>query len=134
MTPRLRVTGLLVLTMFAVSAVAAAARQAGPPGTVQLPSGSFTLSSSISSKVTQKKTLNFVLSIEGTGIPIFGPAMSDGWKKGSSAVQSQYSVKIHEQVIGPVSTNMPAQVSQINSMLKAGQIDCLAFEAHAPGP
>src|SRR5437762_12097482 len=98
MAPRLHAVGLLLLATFAVTAVASAAREGGPPATVKLPSGNFTLSSSISSKVTQKKTLNFVLSIEGTGIPIFGPAMSDGWKKGSSEVESQYGVKIHEQV------------------------------------
>src|SRR5712691_11026510 len=121
MAPRIKATGLLVLAMFVVTAVASAGSRAGPPG--------FTLSSSIKNKVTQKQTLNFVLSIEGTGIPIFGPAMSDGWKKGSSEVASQYGAKIHQQVIGPVNTDVPTQVSQINSMLKAGQIDCLAFEA-----
>jgi ribose transport system substrate-binding protein len=126
MAPRIKATGLLVLAMFVVTAVAWARGTAGPPG--------FTLSSSIKSKVAQKKTLNFVLSIEGTGIAIFGPAMSDGWKKGSSAVSKRYGATIHEQVIGPVNTDVPTQVSQINSMLKAGQIDCLAFEAHAPGP
>ena len=126
MAPRFKATGLIVLAVFAVTAVASAGRTAGPPG--------FTLSGSIKSKVAKKQTLNFVLSIEGTGIPIFGPAMSDGWKKGSSEVEKQYGVKVHEQVIGPVNTNMPQQVSQISSMLKAGQIDCLAFEAHAPGP
>ena len=77
MAPRFKATGLIVLAVFAVTAVASAGRTAGPPG--------FTLSGSIKSKVAKKQTLNFVLSIEGTGIPIFGPAMSDGWKKGSIA-------------------------------------------------
>src|SRR5579862_8926227 len=134
MSPRFKATGLLVLAVLVVTTAATAAGRAGPPTTVNLPSGKFTLSSSIRSKVTQKKTLNFVLSIEGTGIAIFGPAMSDGWKKGTSEVSKQYGVSIHEQVIGPVQTDVPTQVSQINSMLKAGQVDCLAFEAHAPGP
>jgi ribose transport system substrate-binding protein len=134
MAPRVKVAGLLLLAMSVVTGVALAASSAGPPATVQLPSGPFTLSSTIRDKLAKKQTLNFVLSIEGTGIPIFGPAMADGWKKGVGEVQSQYGGKVHGQVIGPVNTDVPTQVSQINSLLKAGQIDCLAFEAHAPGP
>jgi ABC-type sugar transport system substrate-binding protein len=125
---------LPVLLAVFVTTVAAAGGTLAPPTTVQLPSGNFTLSSSVADKVTKKQSLNFVLSIEGTGIPIFGPAMADGWKKGVSEVESQYGAKVKEQVIGPVNTNVPAQVSQISSLLKSGQIDCLAFEAHEPGP
>jgi ribose transport system substrate-binding protein len=134
MAARVKTAGLLMLAILTVTGVAMARPTAGPPTTVKLPSGSFTLSSSIQSKIKNKQPLNFVLSIEGTGIPIFGPAMSDGWKKGASEVESQYGTTDHEQVIGPVNTDIPTQVSQINSALKAGQIDCLAFEAHAPGP
>jgi ribose transport system substrate-binding protein len=134
MAARVTSAGLLLIATLFAAGVSLAVTPAGPPTTVKLPSGSFTLSSSVRSKVTGKKTLNFVLSIEGTGIPIFGPAMSDGWKKGVSEAESQYGVKINQQVIGPVNTDIPTQVSQINSMLKAGQVDCLAFEAHAPGP
>jgi ABC-type sugar transport system substrate-binding protein len=134
MAARVKTAGLLLLATSMISGVALARPTAGPPIEVQLPSGSFTLDDSIRSKVQGKKSLNFVLSIEGTGIPIFGPAMADGWKKGASEVEKQYGAKVHQQVIGPVNTDIPTQVSQINSMLKAGQIDCLAFEAHAPGP
>ena len=104
MAPRLKATGLIVLAVFAVTAVASAGRTAGPPG--------FTLSGSIKSKVAKKQTLNFVLSIEGTGIPIFGPAMADGWKKGVSEVQAQYGAKIHGQVIGPVNTDIAGSLFQ----------------------
>jgi len=134
MAARVTSAGLLTLAMLVVTCVSFAAPTAGPPSTVKLPSGTFTLSSTIRNKVNGKQSLNFVLSIEGTGIPIFGPAMADGWKKGVSEVESKYGVKLHEQVIGPVNTDIPTQVSQINSLLKAGQVDCLAFEAHAPGP
>jgi len=134
MAARVTIVGLVAAGILVLTSVSFAASAAGPPTTVQLPSGAFTLNSSIRSKVTAKKPLNFVLSIEGTGIPIFGPAMADGWKKGTAEVAAQYGDKINEQVIGPVNTDIPTQVSQINSLLKAGQIDCLAFEAHAPGP
>ena len=134
MAARVKTAGLLMLAMSVLTGVAVAGTTAGPPTTVHLPSGAFTLNDSIRNKVSSKQSLNFVLSIEGTGIPIFGPAMADGWKKGVSEVQAQYGAKIHGQVIGPVNTDIPTQVSQINSLLKGGQIDCLAFEAHAPGP
>ena len=134
MAARVTGAGALVLATLVAAAISLAAPSAGPPSTVKLPSGTFTLSSSIKNKVTSKQQLNFVLSIEGTGIPIFGPAMADGWKKGVSEVESEYGAKVKGQVTGPVNTDIPTQVSQINSLLKAGQVDCLAFEAHAPGP
>jgi ribose transport system substrate-binding protein len=134
MAARVKTAGLLMLAVLFITGVALARPTAGPPTTVKLPSGSFTLNSSIRNKVQSRQPLNFVLSIEGTGIPIFGAAMADGWKKGVSEVEAQYKTKDNGHVIGPVNTDIPTQVSQINSQLKAGQIDCLAFEAHAPGP
>jgi ABC-type sugar transport system substrate-binding protein len=110
------------------------AAKTGAPYQVAFSSGAFTLNSKIANKIANKQALNFAISIEGTGIPIFGAAMSGGWQRGVDGVKSKYGASVNGQVIGPINTDVPAQVSQINSLLAAGQIDCLAFEAHEPGP
>jgi ribose transport system substrate-binding protein len=109
-------------------ALAASGAVRNPPSTVKFQWGDFTLSPRIAAKVSSNQKLNYVLSIEGTGIPIFGPAMSTGWERGAKAGGA------NAQVIGPITTDIPTQISQITSLLQANQIDCLGFEAHSPGP
>jgi ribose transport system substrate-binding protein len=104
----------------------------GPSHVVHFSWGTFKLAPRISSKLKSGGTLNYVLSIEGTGIPIFGAAMKAGFDRGIAKDSRRHP--IHGSVIGPISTDVPTQVSQINSLLGANQIDCLTFEAHAPGP
>jgi ribose transport system substrate-binding protein len=116
------------IALFTSGALVASGAVTNPPSTVKFPWGSFTLSPRIAAKVSSNQKLNYVLSIEGTGIPIFGPAMSTGWKRGATAGGA------NAKVIGPITTDIPTQISQINSLLQANQIDCLGFEAHSPGP
>ena len=106
----------------------------GPPHTAELPWGTFTLADSIADKLANDGEFNFVLSIEGTAIPIFGAAMDEGWSRGSGEVAAEHGVDISARTIGPLQTDIPAQVAEIDSLIDAGQIDCLAFEAHEPGP
>jgi ABC-type sugar transport system substrate-binding protein len=126
-------TALAVATaVVTIDSTASARSDAGPPASVRFPWGTFKLSSKIQAKIAGKQSLNYVLSIEGTGIPIFGAAMKAGWDRGAKLDSKQIPIK--SSVIGPVNTDVPTQVSQINSLLNSGQIDCLAFEAHEPGP
>jgi ribose transport system substrate-binding protein len=118
----------LAVALLTTGALAASGAVSTPPSTVKLSWGTFTLSPRIAAKVSSNQKLNYVLSIEGTGIPIFGPAMSTGWKRGATAGGAS------AKVIGPITTDIPTQISQINSLLQANQIDCLGFEAHSPGP
>ena len=106
----------------------------GPPHIAELPWGTFTLADSVADKIANDGEFNFVLSIEGTAIPIFGAAMDDGWSRGASEVSAEHGVDISARLIGPLQTDIPAQVAEIDSLIDAGQIDCLAFEAHEPGP
>ena len=134
-------TRLVALAVFAALAAAScggstgsSSTKTGAPYQVAFPSGAFTLNPRIANKIAAHQELNFALSIEGTGIPIFGAAMAGGWQRGIDGAKSKYSGSIKGQVIGPINTDVPSQVSQINSLLAAGQIDCFSFEAHEPGP
>lgn len=125
-----------LLTAAAISGqqVAQGARpaQAGAPNVVHFSWGTFHLAPRIAAKLKNGGTLNYALSIEGTGIPIFGPAMKAGFDRGIRKDSARHPMS--GRVIGPINTDVPTQVSQINSLLDANQIDCLSFEAHVPGP
>ena len=102
--------------------------------TADLPWGTFTLSETIGQKLANGDELNFILSIEGTAIAIFGDAMDSGWKRGMAEADARYDGSIAGRVVGPPNTDIPAQVAEIDALLDAGEIDCLAFEAHEGGP
>lgn len=114
------------------SPTAEGAAEGGAPLSAEFESGPFELAPRIADKLESADPLSFVLSIEGTGIPVFGAAMSAGWERGSAAVAEDHPVE--NRVIGPVNTDIPAQVAEIQSLLSANQVDCLAIEAHEPGP
>jgi len=86
----------------------------GPPHTAELPWGTFTLADSIADKIANGDEFNFVLSIEGTAIPIFGAAMDEGWSRGSGEVSAEHGVDISARTIGPLQTDIPAQVAEID--------------------
>jgi ribose transport system substrate-binding protein len=96
--------------------------------------GTFKLADRIATKLQKGQQLNLVVSIEGTGIPIFGAAMKNGWDRGVKSVGDKYGKPVTGRVIGPINTDVAAQVAEIDSLLSAGSIDCLSFEAHEPGP
>ncbi len=106
----------------------------GPPYSVEYEWGTFKLSDRIAGKLANEESLNLILSIEGTGIAIFGAAMSDGWQRGIDYEAEEHGYPLAGRVIGPLQTDIPAQVAEIDSLLDADAIDCLAFEAHEPGP
>lgn len=104
----------------------------GAPHEVEFDWGTFTLNDQVASKLESGDPLNFVLSIEGTGIPVFGAAMAAGWDRGIEGYSDQHPIE--GRVVGPVDTDIAAQVAEIDSLLASGSVDCLAFEAHEPGP
>jgi ribose transport system substrate-binding protein len=71
-----------------------------------------------------------VLSIQGTGIPIYAVEMQSGLNKGVADQQSRYPLVA--KFVGPVDTNAQQQVAELQTLLNAGQIDCLGVQS--PGP
>ena len=116
------------------SVTVAAAEVVAENLTADLPYGTFTLSDTISQKLANGDELNFILSIEGTAIAIFGDAMDSGWSRGMAEADARYKGTVAGRVVGPPNTDIPAQVAEIDALLDAGSVDCLAFEAHEGGP
>ena len=105
---------------------------AEPPHTVEFPWGRFVLADRIAAKLDSMETLNFVLSVEGTAIPVSGEATEEGWEAGAADVARAHGREIEGRLAGPFRTDVAAQVAQIDELLDAGEIDCLAVEASDP--
>jgi ribose transport system substrate-binding protein len=124
-----------VISATALVALAAAAvggamvRAGGPPWTVKLKhGGSFTLSSSATSKVKAKKTINYVFSYQSCSIQGFSPQYQAGYKAGLAAAQKIYP--LNGKIICPTSSqpDVSTQLNQIRALLTTNQVDCLSIE------
>ena len=98
----------------------------GAPFTVKRDWGTFTLSAKIADKVKKKEKINYVFSYQGSGIPLFSPQYAQGFKQGCEMGNAVYPMDCAS--IAPVQTNVNEQVSQIETKLAAGAIDCLSIE------
>lgn len=91
--------------------------------------GTFKLSSKIADKLKAKNPINVVLSMQGQTTPIYGPQYKYGLPLGIRDGEKTYGIKLSGKLIGPVTGGDSAQqVSQIESLAAAGQIDCLALD------
>ena len=105
---------------------------AEPPHAADLPWGRFVLADRIAAKLDGFETLNFVLSAQGTALPVVGEATEDGWEAGTAAVARSHGREIDSRLAGPFRTDVAAQVAEIDELLDAGEVDCLAVEASDP--
>ena len=101
----------------------------GSPYEYEAEWGTFTLSDSISSKLESDEPINIVLSMQGQTTPIYGPQYAYGFPIGIEDAEKEYGITAKGQLIGPDAGGDNAlQVSQIESLAQAGQIDCLALD------
>ena len=105
---------------------------AEPPSSADLPWGRFVLADRIAAKLDGFDTLNFVLSSEGTALPVAGEATEDGWEAGTADVARADGREIEGRLAGPFRTDVAAQVAEIDELLEAGEVDCLVVEASDP--
>ena len=101
----------------------------GAPHVAELPWGDFALASRIVDKLASGERLNFVLSVEATGIGGSGEVLGLGWSGGAG----EFDADINARVVGPNNPDASVQVETIDSLIAAGSIDCLAVEAGDPG-
>lgn len=95
--------------------------------------GTFSLASRIATKIKDHKPLTFDLSFQETSEPGAPDLLRVGLKEGAAWAKKQYGVTIRTNLIGTPTTNPPAQISQIQSLTDAGQIDCVGVEPVTPG-
>lgn len=101
----------------------------GSPYQYEADWGTFTLSPDIAQKIEDGSAINVVLSMQGQTTPIYGPQYAYGLPIGIEAAEEEYGLDLSGQMIGPEAGGDNAlQLSQIESLAAAGQIDCLALD------
>ena len=102
----------------------------GPPYQAELPWGSFLLAGRIAQRMNLNQTLRLVLSVAPEGDS--DPAMGDGWKQGVEEAAERHGADIEAVVLGAAGADPAARADEIDSLIVAGDVDCLAVEAPAP--
>lgn len=117
----------------AAPSVAAPSPAAGAPFTFALRDGStFTLASSIADKVKGKQPLNVYMSYQSVAEPGAPYLINAGLTSAAQEMNQKYGVTINTKLIGTPETDPSAQISQIQQMVSAGQLDCVGVEPVTP--
>ncbi len=95
-----------------------------------MPWGEFKLAPRIVKKLEAGETANIVVGIEGTGLPIQGAEMRIGTKKGCENANKALSAEC--RMVGPVNPDTAKQLSELETLLNSGQVDCLALQPPLP--
>lgn len=103
-----------------------------PPHVAKLPWGTFALAERIAAKLDAGAPLNLVLSTVRNS-PAAAP-LEAGWGIAGADLAADYGVEINARTAGPPDGDVAAQVAEIEALIEAGDVDCLAFQAAAPEP
>lgn len=98
---------------------------ADPPFTVDQPWGTFTLKPSIAAKVRSGEKANYIFSYIASGIALFSQQYKQGFEEGCEAGEAIYPLSC--EAIAPVQPNPNEQLSQLETKLAAGQVDCASI-------
>nr|ADI22932.1 ABC-type sugar transport system, periplasmic component [uncultured actinobacterium HF0500_35G12] len=101
-------------------------------GEYTTPSGdSFTLSADTATKLASGEKVKILTIVNGTAIPIFGEQVRLGADRACDAGTSKYAAEC--QFAGPPQGDVVELVNQLEAILAAGGIDCLALQTFPPG-
>ncbi len=98
----------------------------GAPLAVKRDWGTFKLADRIAEKIKKGEPINYVFSYQASGIPLFSPQYKAGFEMGCKIGKDIYPMEC--AAIAPVQNDPNQQVSQIESKLAAGEIDCISIE------
>ncbi|MCY7419020.1 MAG: substrate-binding domain-containing protein [Chloroflexi bacterium] len=92
--------------------------------------GTFTLAQRIIDKAAAGEPLSIVIDTQGTAIPVFGAEQALGTARGctnnTTGLAATCSLK------GPATTDQIAQLTELQAMLVADQVDCLGLQSPLP--
>ncbi|MDQ0470655.1 sugar ABC transporter substrate-binding protein [Labrys wisconsinensis] len=127
------VAGLALGLAVAGAGPLGAAEKTVPEGALsrQFPWGTFKLAPRIADKLRAGEKPNVVVDIEGTGIPIQGAEMRIGMKRGCDQAEKD-GMAAECRLTGPVTPDTARQLSELETLLNAGQVDCLAIQPPLP--
>src|SRR3954465_7566942 len=115
-------TLIAVACVASLAGVATAATPNKPPYVKKFSWGTFHLAPRIAAKLQKHKTLNVVLSVNGTATPVYGPQYAYAFPLGLKTAAKKYGVPLKGKIIGPVQSNPAEQLNQILSAIKSNQI------------
>lgn len=131
------------LTITALTALAAAFAVTAPPATAHAEKvppvaqshkfswGEFHLSQHTVQRVNSGKPIAVSVDVMATGIPRMAAEMRSGMQRACS--QQYGGTQMTCQLVGPVNTDIPKQLAQLETLLHSQQVDCLVVQPPLPG-
>jgi ribose transport system substrate-binding protein len=92
--------------------------------------GEFTLAQRIVDKAAAGEALNIVVNNVGTAIPVFGAEQLIGTNRGCEANADRLDIAC--RLTGPPTTDITAQLAELESLLTTDQVDCLGIASVTP--
>jgi ribose transport system substrate-binding protein len=92
--------------------------------------GEFTLAPRIVEKAAAGQPLNIVVNNVGTAIPVFGAEQLIGTDRGCEANADRLSIAC--RLTGPPTTDITAQLAELETLLTSDQVDCLGIASVTP--
>lgn len=93
--------------------------------------GTFELAPRIVEKLEAGDPLNIILNNQGTGIPVYGFQQEQGMQMGCERNADRLNIEC--RYTGPATTDFPAQVAELETILNTEQADCLVTQTGEPG-
>jgi ribose transport system substrate-binding protein len=115
----IRVSALLAVVVAVIVVAASAATESGPPTSVKMKWGTFTLAPSIAQRIASGQQPRVVLSFLDPCTTGFTPGLEEGMNQAAK----QFNVKA--QLTGPCGGSTPKQIAQIETLVAAHKVDCL---------
>lgn len=105
----------------------------GSPYVTHFSYGTFHLASSVAAKIKSHQPITIDISYQGLSIPGAPQLLKAGMLEAATWVKSHYGRQINVNLVGPPQDDTPQQISQVQSLTSAGQVDCLGIEPVDPG-
>lgn len=125
--------GALVAGCGSQATAASSSQLKGSPYTTHFSYGTFHLASSVAAKIKSHQPITIDISYQGLSIPGAPQLLKAGMLEAASYVKSHYGRQINVNLVGPPQDDTPQQISQVQSLTSAGQVDCLGIEPVDPG-
>ncbi len=105
----------------------------GAPNQLTLRDGStFTLAQNIAAKIKNKQPLTIDMSYQSIAEPGAPYLLTAGLNAAAQEMGQKYGVTINAKLIGTPETDPAAQISQVQQLVSAGQLDCVGIEPVTP--
>lgn len=93
--------------------------------------GTFQLADRIVERIESGEPIRIIVNNQGTGIPVFGVQQQQGMEVACERNAERLGIEC--RYTGPATTDFPAQLAELETILNSQQADCLVMQAGEPG-